>query len=284
MPYSGLADCLTLSANWGWIAPMEIIADAKTAAQNAIKFDSELAEAHTSLAGVALLLEWDWQQVEEEFKRAIDLNSRYAFAHHVYGFYLLFMKRYEEAIAQWDQVLKLDPIVPFYQAAAGLPYYYMHQYDKAIDQYQKALELEPNFHAAHYYLGCAYIDKKMYQDATEEIEKAIEFLGPSPDYLGALSLAYSLAGRKSDALKVLGKLQELEKNGFVSFIAFATAYMGLDDRERAIEYFQKSFESHDFPSLPEAMGSKMFDSLRNDPRFQEISRKMNLPQKPQVKP
>ena len=278
LAYSGLADCYDLSATWGWDEPKEMLPFAKNAAQKSLDLDRELAEAHASLGLVAFELEWDWPKAEKELKRAIELNPAYANAHHWYGDYLMTIGRYEEAIAQKNLALKLEPLVPYFQASAGLPYYFMHQYDKAIDQFRKALELEPNFHLAHYHLSDAYISKNRYADAIDEIEKAITLSGQSPMYLGSLSLAFSLAGKKGEARQVLEQLKQLEKNEFVCSISFTCAYIGLGDQERAMEYLQKSVESRDSPNLPLLVREGMFDDLRSDPRFKDIVRKINLPQ------
>ena len=278
LAYSGLADCYTLSANWGWVEPKEILPRAKAAAEKSIDLAPELAEAHNSLAGVAILLEWNWQAAENEFKEAIRLNPQYTNTHHWYGFYFLFMKHYEKAIEQWNLVLEQDPLVPYYQAAAGLPYYYMHRYDEAIDQYQESLVLDPNFHAARYYLGWAYIGKKMYEEAIEEIKEAIKLSGESSAYLGSLSYAYSLAGNRGEALKLLEQLKKIEKNRFVGSLGFIYANLGLGDRKKTIAYLQKSVESRDEPSLPLLRNEVFFDDIRSDPRFKEIVLKMNFPE------
>jgi tetratricopeptide (TPR) repeat protein len=236
------------------------------------------------LAIVALYLDWDWQGAEKEFKHALELNPSYANAHHWYADYLAVMKRYDEALARKNLALKLEPLVPFLQAHAGLPYYQMRRYDDAIDQFQKALDLEPNLHAAHYYLSWAYINKNMYEDSIEEIKEAIRLSGQSSEYLGLLSYAYSLAGKKSDARRVLEQLNELEKDRFVNPSGFIFAHMGLGDQERAMEYLQNSVESRDYSSLPWHLEDKIFDDLRSNPRFQEIIRKLNLPQKEKLQP
>ena len=278
LAYSGLADCYASSASWGWDEPKEILQSAKDAAIKSVNLDPELAEAHASLAYVACELEWDWQEAEKEFKLALDLNPSYANAHHWYGDFLNFVGRYEEAIAQKNLALKLEPLVPYFQASAGNAFFIMRRYDEAIDQFRRSFDLEPNFHIAHYFVGQAYINKNMYEDAIEEIKKAIEFSSQSPQYLGTLSYAYSLAGNKSEALKVLEKLRELEKNRFVTSIAFAYAFLGLGDKERAIGYLQNCARSRDFPPLPLLIKDEIFDGISSDPRFQEIVRKMNFPE------
>lgn len=278
LAYSGLADCYDLSATWGWNDPKAMLLPAKNAALKSVSLDPELSEAHASLGLIASELEWDWQTAEKEFTQAIKLNPTYANAHHWYGDYLMTMRRYEEAITQKNLAINLEPAVQYFQTSAGMPLLLMRRYDEAIDQYRKALSLMPSFHAAHFQLGFAYLYKNMYDEAIQEIKEAIKLSGQSPHYLGVLSYAYSLAGKKSEALKILEQLRELEKSGFVSSIGFIYAYLGLGDRGRVIEYLQKSVESHDFPVLPGDISFEAYDDLRSDPRFQDIVRKMNLPQ------
>ena len=126
----------------------------------------------------------------------------------------------------------------------------MRQYNKAIDEFRKVLDQEPNYPRAHYHLAWALIHKNIYEDTIREMEKAIEFSEPSPDYISSLSYAYALAGRKSDAREKLEELKEQDKNSFVSSYWFAQAYLGLGNREKAMEYLQKSVKSHDYPALP----------------------------------
>ena len=188
------------------------------------------------------------------------------------------MRRYEEAIAQKNLAIKLEPLVQYFQTSAGMPLLTMRRYDEAIDQYRKALNLEPNFHAARFQLGEAYLYKNMYEDAIQEIKEAVRFSGQSPHYLGTLSYAYSLAGKKSEAREILQQLKKLGESRFVSSLGFIYAYLGLGDREKAIEYLQRSVESRDVTFLPGEINLEAFDDIRSDPRFKEIVRKMNIPE------
>lgn len=276
LAYSGLADCYVAFAFYGWVAPREMLQPARDAAIKAIELDSELAEAHASLALVALTLEWNWPEAEKRFERALELNPNYADAYSWYGLYLLYMGRYEESIDEFNRALQRDPRVPRFCVSAGISYSYLHRYEEAIDQYREALDLEPNYPLAHYFLGAAYISKKMYEEAVEAIKKAVEYSEQSPEYLGFLSLAHSLAREKGDAQRILDKLKELEENRFVSSIAFIYAYLGLGDQKRAMEYLQKSVKSRDCPNLPSLIKHEIFDDLRSDPHFQEIERELNL--------
>jgi TolB-like protein/tRNA A-37 threonylcarbamoyl transferase component Bud32 len=116
LAYSGLADCYSYSGIWGSVAPGEVSKPAKAAALKAIEFDPEIAEAHVSLAILALNYDWDWQNAEKALKRAIELNPDYAYAHHWYGDYLITMGRFNEAVAQMNLAVELEPLAPYFRA------------------------------------------------------------------------------------------------------------------------------------------------------------------------
>ena len=270
LAYSGLADCYNLLGVWGMVAPKEMLPRAKAASAKSVQLDPKLAEAHTSVALVALWYEWDWQGAEKGFKHAIELNPSYANAHHWYSECLMNTGRYDEAVAEKDLALKLEPLAPYFHATAGQPFYFMRRYDEAIALFRKALQFDPSSHASHFYLGMSYIHKSMYEDAIQELQETVKLSDQYPIYLGNLCAAYSLAGRRKEALIVLEQLKELDKTRFVSSSSFAVAYLGLGDKEKAIDYLQKSYSSRDYPSLGFIRDDQLFDGIRSDPRFQNI--------------
>jgi len=117
----------------------------KAAAMRALELDETLAEVHTSLARVLASYDWDWKSAEKEFKRAIELNPRYAVAHEWYGGWLQAMGRYNEAVAERKKAQELDPLSLVINFELALAFYYARDYDQAIEQFQKTFELEPNF-------------------------------------------------------------------------------------------------------------------------------------------
>ena len=118
---------------------------AKAAAMRALELDETLAEAHSSLGRVFAAYDWDWTSAEKEFKRAIDLNPRYATAHQWYGGYLEAMGRHNEAIAERKRALELEPLSLIMNFELGIAFYYARDYDQAIEQFQKTVELDQNF-------------------------------------------------------------------------------------------------------------------------------------------
>ncbi len=161
LAYSGLADCDTLLALFGEGSAK--IAQAKMAAENALKLDDSLAEAHTSLAAVRILDAWDWRGAELEFQEALRLNPNYAQAHHWYGNLLLGPQgRHQEAIAELQRAQELDPLSAIIAADLGFAYYLAGRYDMAVPAYQKVLAGNPDFVPAHFYLAQYYLEAGQY--------------------------------------------------------------------------------------------------------------------------
>jgi len=155
LAYSGLADSYTLLALYGAGAPS--ITEAKAAAERALQLDSTLAEAHTSLAAVKILHDWDWQGAEREFHRALELNPNFAQAHHWYGNLLLGPEgRHEEGVAEMLRAQELDPLSPIIKADTGFAYFLAGRYDLALPAYQRVLAANPNFVPVHFYLSKYY--------------------------------------------------------------------------------------------------------------------------------
>jgi Flp pilus assembly protein TadD len=155
----------------------------------------------------------------------------------------------------------------------------MRRYDESMELSRKALDLEPSSHAAHNLLAASYMQKHMYENAVQEQQEAIRLSGQSPMYIGELCALYSLAGRRSEALKVLDQLKQLEKKKYVTSMSFVFAYIGLGNKEKAMEYLEKSYDTRDFPVFCYQKVDPIFDSVSSDPRFQEIVRRMNFPEK-----
>ena len=176
---AGLADAYALSGDWeyGILSPEDAFPKAKAAATKALALDDNLAEAHTSLAFVLDLYDWDWESAEQEYKRAIALNPGYATAHHWYAWHLIVMGRNSEALAELRKAESLDPLSPIISADLADALCVAHLYDKSVQQSRKTLEMHPYFAVAHYELGQAFAQKHMYTEAIGELRRAIELSG-----------------------------------------------------------------------------------------------------------
>jgi len=272
--YAGLADCYSSLAEYNIVLPKEAFPRANEAALKALEIDDTLAEAHTSLAKIKTVYDWDRSGADREFRRAIELNPSYATAHQWYGEALGQMGRLNEAVAQYKRALELDPLSLVINRNMGFIFIAEREYDQAIEQERKTLEIEPNFGGARYLLGQAYILKSLYKEAIAEAEKDVLISPRSVDALSWLGYTYAVAGRRAEALKVLDKLTQLSKQMHVPPSYMAAIHVGLVEKDKAFEWLEKGYEERSigFGINPDPI----WDPLRSDPRFADLLRRMNL--------
>jgi eukaryotic-like serine/threonine-protein kinase len=277
--YAGLADEFSDLGNAEILSPHEAYPKAKAAALKALELDNSLAEAHRVLAVTHLRYDWDWAGAEAEFRRTIELNSSGEGAHAVYGWFLSFMGRRREASAQIKLAEQLDPldVYPFF--CMGDLFYMSRQFDRAIEELRRTIDtfdLERGSPMTHSLLGKSLEGKGMFREAIAEQEKAVALIPEEPLYLGMLGNIYGLAGKKAEALKVLSQLKKQSKTKYVSPYDIALVYIGLGDKDEAFAWLDKAYaaRSNDMSNLKE---DPMFDSLRSDPRFKDLLRRMNFP-------
>jgi serine/threonine-protein kinase len=277
MAYVGLADAYNMLGGYDVISPIEAYRKGKAAAIKALEIKSTLAGAHTSLAWTSMWYDWDWSAAEKEYQRAIELNNNYATAHHWYGWCLALTGRPDEAIGEFNHALKLDPLSLIINAAAGWNLYVARNYDQAIEHLQRTMELDPNFPRFHYWLGQSYVQTGMFEDAITEFRMAVSISPSSPQYVAALGHAYAVAGKRDEAQKVLDELKELSKRRYVSPFDIALVYTGLANENQAFKWLEEAYKEH-AGWLVLLKVEPRLDSLRHDPRFQDLLRRMNFPE------
>ena len=278
LAYTGIADCYsleTLHIDVGSLSPSEAAPKAKAAAMKALEMDDTLAEAHTSLAFIKLNFDWDWADTEREFKRALELNPNHENAHHWYSHYLMAMGRIEESFVESKRALELDPLGVILNVHLGWHYMNARQYDRAIEQLKKAIEMDPNFGVAHWYLGLSYDHEGMYPEAENELRKAKELLKDNEAVAADLGHVYAVSGRKDEARKVIDELKELSKRKYVSSYHVALIYLGLGEKDQAFEWLENAYRERS-DLLVYLRVEPRLDSLRSDPRFVELVRRVGL--------
>ncbi len=272
--YAGLAASYEF-LSWAGHLPLDE-AKSKTMAlsKKALEIDNTLAEAHLALAGVRFVLYWDWVEGEREMKLAIALNPNLAEAHYEYAYYLMAIGRFAESIAEAKRALQLDPLSYPYEVALAGMYSYARQYDQAIAQWQRVAELEPK--KPRPYLSLAHIYEQMgrYEDAVKAHEKALILQGAQHEEVEALARAYSEEGPKGYWMCRLEKLKgQYEQNPYLT----AKIYAQLDDKEQAFAWLEKAYEKHN-KGIYKLKVEPLLDPLRNDPRFGDLLRRMNVPE------
>jgi TolB-like protein/tetratricopeptide (TPR) repeat protein len=274
LAYVGLADCYLLLEDYVGTPASETYPKAEASAQRALQLDSSLAEAHTSLAYVYSNL-WQWEQAEEEFKRAIKLNPNYPTAHHWYSLYLLDLGRIDEAMAEIKRAHELDPLSLIIGTTLNYAYFAEGDVNSSIAQCQRVIDLDPNFPRAHEYLGLGYLTQGRYSEAIVELQKAVELSGRDRRPLRDLGYGYAASGKRAEALTVLKEIEgNYEKHKAIGQ-DFAAVYAGLGEKDQAFAWLEKDFQARS-GLLAWSRWTPPFDSLRGDPRFADLLRRMWL--------
>src|SRR5712692_415586 len=266
LAYAGLADCYVVPANA--LPPREAMPKAKAAAMRALELDETLAEAHTSLARVLAVYDWNWPGAEKEYKRAIELNPRYAIAHQWYGGYFEAMGRHNEAIAEEKKAQELDPLSLIINFELGAAFYYARDYDQAIEQFKKTLELEPSFPLTYVLLPDSYELKGRYGEAIAGFKKGILLnRGSAWSFsMAGLGHVYAMSGQKGEARSVLDELKQLSGQQYVPASSIALIYAGLGEKEQAFAWLEKAYEERAF-QMQFLKVEPRWDTLRSDPRY-----------------
>ena len=269
--YAGMADAYFVGC-YRDVAPEEACSKAKAEAVAALQLDETLAEAHTTLAACLFWYDWNWPGAEREFQRALGLNPNYARTHQFYGQYQKAMGRKNWA-AEVKRAAELDPVSPV--LAGGDWYLESGEYDLAINLLRKKLELDPQSALVHILLGRAYAMKGAYADAIDYFQTAINLSGGAQGSLSMLGYVYGMSGRRTEALKVR---RQLEQRRYVSSYDLAVVDVGLGEKDRAFKSLDKAVaeRSPKLVMLNHRPGE--MDSLRSDPRFAEVKRRVGLPE------
>jgi Flp pilus assembly protein TadD len=258
---------------YGVLPPREAFPKAKAAAAKALSLNNTLGEAHTSLAFVLDLFDWDWKSAEREYRQAVELSPSYATAHQWYAWHLIVLGRNSEAVTEMRRAEVLDPLSLIISADMADILLIARLYDESIQQSRKAIEMDPHFAVAHYQLGQAFAQKHMYNDAIAELRKAIGFSGGNKTFMSNLAYAYAISGRRNEAVGILKDLKNPLNNGFSHASEIAVVYVGLDEKDQAMTWLEKAYEERFNPSV---LLRPSFDPLRSDPRFQELLRRIGL--------
>jgi len=242
-----------------------------------LELDERLPEAYSMIA-VLRAGDYDWKGAEREFRRALALNPESWEVLVQYSFwYLLPMRRLDDALATWQKALELDPLSPFLLTRLAFGYYLTRQWDRAIEQVHKTLEIDPHYAMAYLIFALICVEAGKLDDVIRTAERIGELAGLDSAGLGIQSLAHARAGRTEEARKLLADSQELAhaKNQHIPPIAIALVYFELGEKDKGFDWLEKAVEERDGMILGLHAGP-LFDPIRSDPRFHALLRKMNL--------
>jgi TolB-like protein/DNA-binding winged helix-turn-helix (wHTH) protein/Tfp pilus assembly protein PilF len=244
-----------------------------SAARKALELDPNLAEAHVALASM-YMRQWHWTESEAEYRRALELNPNDAAAHLGLSDWLLCHERTEQSLAWARRGRELDPL-----GNAGMEIAWIlfsaHRYDEAIQEYRSVLAVRPDDALTLWELGVALIADGQPEAAIPLLEKAVSVSDRSPGVIGVLVGAYAHAGRRTDALRLIGELKRRQQAGYIQAGAFVNAYLGLGDNDQTFAWLERGYEEQS-NILIYLKVFPFFDPLRSDPRFQDLVRRVGL--------
>ena len=276
--YAGMAEAyIVMGQPWNSaLPPNEVLPKAKAAATKAIAIDDSLSEAHSALAHVIELYDWNWTGAENQYRKALQLNPNDVTAHFWYGEYLQAMGRSAEGIAQIRAAIALDPLNPAHVAELGSQFLMARQYDGATLAFQKTFQIEPDNVWAHAGLGWVFEQKKMYREAIAEFEKALILTNRRDDTsLASLGKVLAESGRKQESRKILLELAERSKHRYVSPYLLGYVQVGLGNRDQALALLEQGLSDRD-QWLPFLNVDPEWDGLRSDPHFKDLLRRIGL--------
>jgi tetratricopeptide (TPR) repeat protein len=269
LAYAGIADSYNMMGYWGIVPPKDAFPQAKEAAKKSLELDPTLAEAHCALAYIKFEYDWDVDNAESEYQRAISLNPGYASAHQWYGEYLMIAQRSQEAAAELRIAREIDPLSQPVNMITAAVFYTMHRYDEAIAHLQKTIELDPNFVVAHTFLAACYEKKGLYEQAVNEYEHEYTLEGDNSRTIAALRETYQSSGMNAYWRKHVELLKARSTRTYVSPVFIAMDYANLGDKDRAFEWLDKAYAERS-GWLLELKIDPVWDKLRTDSRFQAL--------------
>jgi serine/threonine-protein kinase len=276
LAYSGLADCYSILALFSVVASKAGFARAKAAAAAAAALDPDLAEGHASMAFIRAYFDCDWVAADEEFQRALELDSSYWVAPYWHSFSLMSRAREQEAEQQVRNALELEPLSPAVLHAAALASLTSHRFGDAVERCLRGLEYDPSYYQLRVWLGLAYQCQGKYAEAVGEFEKACELSGGVSFAVAALGNVHAATGNRAEALTKIQQLIDESERQKVHYYQIALIYAGLGDKENALLWLEKACEARDafLPLLGNV--DPRLDALHGEPRFQRVLQRLGL--------
>ena len=270
--HAALADCYVLlgSVLYAVMPPRDVMPKAREASLRALELDDHLAEAHASLGHYLLFYEWDFQQAELEFQRALELNPNYATAHHWYSMLLSLDGRVTKAIEHALVARSLDPLSIVIGLNLGTRYFNAGEYDKAEQQYMSVLDLNPDFRLTHMFLGRVYQQTDRLDAAVREIHLADWPSGHDPLVKAFKVVALVRSGDETEARAVLQEIHELAAVRYVPAHTYTIAYSGLGEVDEMFRYLDLAVEEKS-GMIPFLLRDPLGDPHRSDPRMEAVA-------------
>jgi TolB-like protein/DNA-binding winged helix-turn-helix (wHTH) protein/tetratricopeptide (TPR) repeat protein len=274
--YAGLANNYVLLPGYTLAPASKYMPKAREAAARALQLDDHLPEAHVALALILENYDWDWSSAEKEYRRAIELNPNYATAHQWYAEFLTWRGRFDEALRESESARRLDPLSLIIATDRGSIFYFSRQYDRAIEQFQSVREMDPAFGRAHL-MADAYVQQGRFAEALADIAAWRRTFGDGIHISSRLVYLYGRMGQKDKARAELRKLEAMNGTRSLDPVPMALAYIGVGNNDAALSSLEKAYAQRS-NFLTALKVEPVYDPLRDDPRFQELLRRVGLAQ------
>ncbi len=271
--YADLSQSYFFLGLFGIHPPIEMFPKARVNARKALEFDETVPAAHNALAAVYILYDWDWAAAEAECRRAVELGSCDSVAHAHYADYMSIRGRHSEAIAEFNRVIKLEPISRVFRGQFGLIFYRARRYAESIEQCRKALEIDSNYANALWFQALSLEQTGEFPAAVAALESAVS-LSNAPHFRALLGRLYALTAERGKALDILNDLTALSGQRYVSPFDLALVYVGLGDLSSAFRLLEEAYQQRVFRLIELTM--PMFDNLRSDVRWQDLIGRLGL--------
>jgi len=274
LAYAGISLVWGACQQMGLVIPSESTPKAKAAAKKALELDDTLPEAHYQWACIRTWIDWDWEGGEQAYKRALELKPNFAEALVYYSNLLCYMGRMDEALAMAERAMQLDPLNSIILTISGSVYEYLRRYDDIIELANKALQTSPNDPIGHNMRWGAYYMKGMYKESVESAKAFFTGLGLA-EIADVMTRGYEEKGYSGAMTSAAETMAAFSKQTYISPYIIAVIYAFAGDAENIIDWLEKAYEMRD-PMMP-YMGYFAFDLVDDDPRYQDLLRRMNLP-------
>jgi adenylate cyclase len=273
LPYLGIAYYYGVATDF-YMAPQEALPQLRMAAQTAIEMDSTLASGYAYLGTYNFWYVWNFSKAEEEYKKAVALNSNEYFVYWIYNIFLTATGKIEEAKKIGAKLMELDPMSADAYTWYASDYYFERQYDEALRYLDKASALDANYPFAAYFKGMCYLAQGKFSEAIHQ-EQLAHTIFAAPWSQGRLAYAYARAGNTQMARAILDSLKQQSATAYVASDVVASVYVALGDKEHAFEYLDKAANER-AGWLVYLNVDPIWDPIRHDPRFIALIRKMGF--------
>ena len=278
LPHAGIAHAYAmLGFDWyGALSSQEAMPLAKASAMRALELNGNLAEAHTAMAIIRMLFDWDWLGAEDSFQRAIEINPGHAPAHHWFSLFLSTRARHTESLREARKAHELDPLSIVINQTLGRAYHYASRYEEAVEQLRRTLELDPRFFTAHVMLAQTLSKLCRFEEALTVLRTAEELAGPVPVILADTACVLARLGDQEEPRRILQKLTELARRQFVPPNCLWNAHFAVGEEEAALDILEAAYEQRS-TLLPFIGADINLGSLHQHSRYVRLLERLDVP-------